>query len=514
MPSRDHRSAWIRWIPGILGAGALLLRIWGITRQSLWIDEMFSLKYAGLDAPLTWERIRLNLQGPLHALILNGWCGLFGWGELALRLPQAIASAATVPLLYLVARPVFGERRALAGAVALAINPFHIWYAQEVRNYTFAILCAVLAMGAIQKLDERGRLRDGALLAGSWVAGLLFNLSFAFQITASGLWGLVRFRRRGRTFLILAGAAAATVIALLPWEVEFFNRRIRSSHLLTLEPVPQEERLRGEATAPVIGIPYAAYAFSVGFSLGPSLRELRTDRSAESLRRHALPIAATGLVFGTLGLAGIVGWIRGGASKRLWLLALLVPILAAYLAATRNVKVFNPRYAAVALPAFAMLLADGAALLGPRRLGGLFAAGVIVLSGISIGQLRAEPRYWKEDARGATRVLRGELSPGDLVFVVGTWDPIYRYYWRGLREDRSIDRFFIPYRKGPEEGGEGGEGLAAIGRAKRTYVLFYRDDFHDPDGAWERFLDRRFEIDRRWEFPGVRIWRLGAGRIG
>ncbi len=515
MSRPSNRFARIPWIPVALGALALILRLWGLTRQSLWIDEMFSLKYAGLDTPLNWEGIRLNLQGPLHAVFLNGWCGLFGWGELAVRLPQAIASAVTAPLLYLVARPVFGQGRAIAGAALLAVNPFHIWYAQEVRNYTFAILCSVIAIGMIQRLDLHGRWRDAAGLAGSWIAGLLFNLSFAFHIAAAGIWGIARFRRRRRTLLCLGAAAASTLIALLPWEVEFFHRRIQPSHLLTLESVPQEERLRGEATAPAVGIPYLAYTFSVGFSLGPSLRELRVDRSAGTLHRHALPIAATGLVFGILGTAGLVGWIRGaGDRRRLWLLALIVPITAAFLVATRNVKVFNPRYAAVALPAFAMLLADGAALLGPRRWGGALVAGVLILSSVSIAQLQTQPRYWKEDARSATRVLRSEVGAGDLIFVVGTWDPIYRYYWQGLREDRSIDRFFIPHRTPPGEGAEAEEGLAAIARARETYVLFYRDDFHDPMGAWEGFLSERFDVDRRWEFPGVRIWRLGARRSG
>ena len=107
----------------LLSAAALALRLWGLTRQSLWIDEMFSLKYAQPGGALGWSQLRVNLHGPLHSALLHMWCGVAGWGELALRLPQALASAATVPLLFVVARPVFGERRALAGSIALALNP-------------------------------------------------------------------------------------------------------------------------------------------------------------------------------------------------------------------------------------------------------------------------------------------------------------------------------------------------------------------------------------------------------
>jgi mannosyltransferase len=494
----------------ILSVAALALRLWGLTRQSLWIDEMFSLKYARPGEALQWAHFLGNLHGPLHALLLHLWCGVAGWGELALRLPQALASAATIPFFYFAARPAFGERRALAGAIALTLNPFHIWYAQEVRNYAFLVLFTVLAIGAIQRLEAQGRLRSILGLAFSWIAGLLFNLSFLFHIGSAGLWGLIRMRRRPARIAALAAAAAITLLAMLPWGLEFYHERISQSYLLRLEPVPQEEKLRGEATAPVLALPYAAYAWSVGYSLGPSVRELRRSPSAQVLARHPIAVGATAICFGALGVAGLWSWLRAGDRKRLWLLCLVLPLALAFLAAARNVKVFNPRYVSVALPAYLMLLVDGAVVLRTRGLGGLLAAGAVVLSLVSIVQLQTQPGYWKEDARSAARVLRSEVVAGDLILVDGTWDPIYRYYWPGLREDRTIGRWFVPYREGPE-GLRGQEALAAVREARRTYVLFYRDDFHDPSGAWEAFLKERFPIDRTWEFPGARIWRLGAG---
>jgi 4-amino-4-deoxy-L-arabinose transferase-like glycosyltransferase len=494
----------------LLGVAALALRLWGLTRQSLWIDEMFSLKYAQPGQALHWSQLRENLHGPLHALLLHLWCGIAGWGELALRLPQALASAATVPLLFVVARPVFGPRRAAVGAIALALNPFHIWYAQEVRNYAFLVLFTVLALGAIQKVEEDDRLRSIPSLALSWIGGLLFNLSFAFHIASSTIWGIARMRARPARMAAIAAAGAITLLAMIPWGIEFYRQRVSQSYLLRLESVPQEERLRGEATAPALALPYAAYAWSVGYSLGPSVRELRRSPSAQVLARHPFAIGATAVCFGALGIVGLWSWVRDRGRRRLWLLCLLVPLLLAFLAASRNVKVFNPRYVSVALPAYVMLLADGAAAVRPRYLGIGLAAGALILSVSSIVQLQTQPRYWKEDARSAARVLRSEVAAGDLILVDGTWDPIYRYYWPGLREDRAIRRWFVPFREGPE-GPRAEEALAAVRGARRTYVLFYRDDFHDPDGAWETFLKERFPIDRAWEFPGARIWRLAGG---
>jgi hypothetical protein len=176
------------------------------------------------------------------------------------------------------------------------LNPFHIWYAQEVRNYSLMILFAILGLGAVMRVDDAvAPLRRVWGLAGVWIGGLLSNLSFSFQITAAGVWGLIRFRKRKPALLTMALAAAITLTACLPWIVQFYERRVMASHLLRLTPVPMSERIRGEASAPILGLPYAAYALSVGFSLGPSLRELRKTPSLEIAQDHPVAIAATAL---------------------------------------------------------------------------------------------------------------------------------------------------------------------------------------------------------------------------
>ncbi len=505
-----NSGPWAAATLALLTLAALALRLWGLTHQSLWIDEMFTLKYAGVDQSLTWENVRINLQGPLHSVLLHVWSSLFGWGEASIRLPQAIVSAATVPMLYAASRPVFGERRALLAAALLAVNPFHVWYAQEVRNYAFVIFLATLSLWVLQGIDGARRpLARVPALAATWLAGMLFNLSFAFHAAAGALWGAVRWRRDRARLAVLGLTGVVVVIALLPWEVGFYQRWVSKSYLLKTEPVPEEVKLRGEATAPVLGIPYAMYAFSVGFSLGPSLRELRRAPSPSTAAAHPWAVGATAVCFGTLAVAGGAQWIRGNdARRRLWLLALLVPLLLAFLAATRNLKVFNPRYVAVGLPIYMVALAEGVFALRPRWLGDGLLAGVAILCGVSLVQLHTEPRYWKEDARSAAKVLRAEMRPEDLLFVVGTCDPLTRYYWPELRSRHVVRRFEVPIRK-PPQGDLEREAVGAIEQPGRTFVLFYREDFHDPDGRWEAFLKDRFAIERRWDFVGTRVWLLG-----
>ena len=103
--------------------------------------------------------------------------------------------------------------------------------------------------------------------------------------------------------------------------------------------------------------------------------------------------------------------------------------------------------------------------------------------------MQTQPRYWKEDARSTAAVLRAEVKPGDLVFMIGGWDPIARYYWTALRDDPALRHYFPPYRVSPEQSpSDAAKALAEIRSANRTYVVFCRDDFEDPDGRWEAFL--------------------------
>ena len=163
-------------------------------------------------------------------------------GRVALRLPQALASAGTVPLLFVVARPVFGPRRALAGAIALALNPFHIWYAQEVRNYAFLVLFTVLALGAIQKLEEAGRLRSIPTLAFAWIGGLLFNLELPLPHHLLGHLGDRAHARAARA----AGGARGGRGDHAPGD-DPLGRRILSTARLAIVPAPPRiGSVRGE----------------------------------------------------------------------------------------------------------------------------------------------------------------------------------------------------------------------------------------------------------------------------
>lgn len=505
-----------------LTALALILRLVRLDAQSLWVDEAFSIKYAALWKPLTIEGLLDNLHGPLHALLLHGWVRLFGAGEWALRAPHALIGAMTVPLLYWALRPSVSHRVSLLSCALLAISPFHLWYSQEVRNYVLAMFFVVLSTGLFQRLWLRSGFSRAGLYGLACAGALWSNLACAFALVAHGAGRL--FARSGPGWRRLFVAWAIALVCLSPWLERFWRHRVEPSGALSIRSVAAEERLRGETTSPLLGIPYAYFVFSLGYSFGPSLDELRADpMELPSVLELAL-IAAAGVAFAVAACFGACR-LWSLPSGRLWVVLAIAPVLLTFGVSTRNLKVFNPRYACAALPAYLVVVAHGLSGLrvgGPGRAGAgrralqtLVAAGVLAPTGLSLAQYETSPRYWKEDARALSAHLQSHVGPNDLIFFVGTDEPLQQYYWRGIREgaggvrkadhgdwwDRPIEERFERFSE-------------LAGRAEVVYVAFLREEFVDPDDRWRAWLRENRPPREVVPFTGCEIWVLDGGASG
>ncbi len=513
--SRDPRRTEITAVAA-LSLGALFLRLVALAHQAIWVDETITLAYAGVFDTMYPRRLLLNLNGPFHALLLYYWSVLFGTGEWALRSLQAILGAATVPALYWALKPLGRPRVAWTACMLLALSPFHIWYSQEIRGYVLAMLMAVVSMGAFLRLEE-GRLRNWIVYAAAGILGLLSNLSFAFLLAAQGLAVLARGRAGRRLYRGLLLSWVLTCVALSPWMAEFYQRRLIPSGALELQPVAEEERLRGATTAPVLGIPYTYAAFALGFSYGPSLREYHTidQRGAMEVLRPYLPhMIWAALAFGIAAILGGFRLWRCGHAGRAWIWVLVVPVLLTFATASRNLKVLNPRYAAVAMPAFALAIAQG--ILAPRRQWARFLLGAAVLAptGVSLAQHFNEPRYAKEDARGIAAFLHQAAGEEDLVFIVGTDRPFRNYYWRrpGTElQGASIADAWHWLHLGKQERVERLE--EAMQGREQVFVVFLRPKDVDPHGNWKKHLEDTYPDAGVIPFTGSEVWVLDPAPV-
>src|SRR5512142_286309 len=100
----------------------------------MWGDEAYSVYSAHRSlAAITFEGAENDPHPPLYYYLLHFYMPLAGASELALRLFSVFPGVATIALIYLTGKRLFGVHTGLLAAVLAVIAPFDVYYSQEIR---------------------------------------------------------------------------------------------------------------------------------------------------------------------------------------------------------------------------------------------------------------------------------------------------------------------------------------------------------------------------------------------
>jgi mannosyltransferase len=220
-PARPRLARW--WPLAALTLLAAVLRLSTLDLQSFWYDEAFTPVH--VLHPSLWATLRAVSHSenspPLWYLIAWADSRVLGSGEIALRLPSALAGIAAVPVAWAIGAEIEGPstatvRRAAAACAALvAVNPLFVWYSQEARAYGLFVLTGALAMLCFLRTwrePTRGRMAAFALTG---ALALLTHYFAVFLLIPMALWLVWRSRTR-RVALPAIGVLALVGAALLP----------------------------------------------------------------------------------------------------------------------------------------------------------------------------------------------------------------------------------------------------------------------------------------------------------
>jgi len=133
-------------LPLLLLVIALILRLHDLGRQSLWNDEMFTLKLITLPWGEFLDRVmKHTAHPPLFFVMEKIVTMLTGISEAGLRFLPTLFGAATVPILYLFLRATWSKEAALIAGALATLSPYHLAYSQEARPYSLAMFFTALA---------------------------------------------------------------------------------------------------------------------------------------------------------------------------------------------------------------------------------------------------------------------------------------------------------------------------------------------------------------------------------
>lgn len=124
---------------------SLLLRIFWLDAESLWLDEGASVKFANLRIDEIIKSTKADAHPPLYYIILHLWIKIFGDSEASVRFPSVIFGVITVIILYKLCVKFWDNEVALLSSFLTGISVFQVFYSQEARMYALLCLLSVLS---------------------------------------------------------------------------------------------------------------------------------------------------------------------------------------------------------------------------------------------------------------------------------------------------------------------------------------------------------------------------------
>lgn len=449
---------------GALIACAALLRFAGIGAQSLWFDEAFSRHVSSLSPGDVIGLLRsVDSHPPLYYLMLSYWVRLLGSSEAALRALGATLSTLAVGGTWWLGRRLGGPAVGVIAGLLMAVAPFQVQVAQDARMYALLGLLLLASWIALLSAAEGRR--------GAWVAYViatvltLYTHYYAlFGLAGQVIYVLFGVPRARRSWLV---SQALVLLLFLPW-LPVLHDTVYRRGVLWLSFRPPVDW--GTVTAVLGMLSFGGHAF--GFAA------YFRDASAPVLHQLAVLIP-----FVILLVAGLVFHRRVGPA--LWPLVgyAMVPVAAVLIFSLRY-NVIYPRYFSFAQPAFALLLAGGMVWIGarvPSRHSRAALWGVVLIlvlvNGWVLNEYHTNARLFKQDWRGAARLVSAQAGPTDVVVVL-PWSAhlAFSYYFRGPHRVEFLTPAEIPskpsqhFRFGP--GADPGDRPFFRGLAERHEVLW------------------------------------------
>ncbi|MGW5420364.1 glycosyltransferase family 39 protein [Streptomyces sp. NPDC003943] len=366
-------------------AVALVCVLTRLGNRQLWFDE-YATWWASSLPSAAFGRLteHVDIVFVPYYTFMHAWTWLAGSSTTALRLPEALAMAASAGLVALVGRRLFTARVGVAAGLLFALLPTVARYGQEARPYAFAMFFSLLATVLLLRALERPSLRVWAGYALA-VALTGFSHLVALSVLAAHAVLVLRARRSGDPLAHWAFACAAVM-----------------------------------GTSVVVPMAYR--------STGQSGQIAWNDVSSRDLLWYASDLFGNWTVATTvLGLAVLGLWAAGRPSAvALATWALLPPVVTA--ATGEWLHLFLPRYLLFTVPAWTLLAAAGAvrvaglltvvgrgALWRRARATALVAAAVAGFVVLTLPALRSvrQDIPTEPDYAGAARLVKAGQRPGD-----------------------------------------------------------------------------------------------------
>jgi len=385
---------------------AFLLRGWNLHEQGFTADEVAELVKAHAPLPSILLDQDDDRFPPLYRLVLGLW--IRAWDtDLASRWLNVLCGVLAVGVAWRAGVELLGSPEGLWPALLLACCPFHIHYCREGRAYALYFLFCAIAIWALLRLARDRRWGNWTLLGLSSLAAIYTHYYAVPLLIAIWTMALVEAYRSKKLWRGIA-AAATVSLATLP-----------AAYLLwrALQDLPAGKLV---ATFDFGAWGYTYMSLVTGFTLGPSMRELRAVSTAEGIQQFLPWIILVGLILLLLSYHSLV---RLRDRKIIVGLAVLLLALIPIIGCAGNLTGvgFVYRYVSWLAFPFVLWLGAGAARCFLSRGALLATLALLLLNATALANRYYNVRYQGEDFRAVAQYLEKTISEPRPILVASPY---------------------------------------------------------------------------------------------
>lgn len=380
-----------------------------IGQKSMWFDEAHSVFFAKLPWSELWAVLSsMEANSGLYYVLLKFWL-VFGDSEFAVRALSALFAVASVPVLYALARRLFGVRAGLIAIILLSVNAFFIEYAQEARTYSLALFLVVLSSYLFVRVIEDPSNKK-------YFYGYVF-------ISAISVYA--------HFFAALVLIAQTLSVPFLPSNKFRIRQLLVADLLIAILLIPILYFIVIKDTGQITWIPKPSIHH---------LKRLFMDLSGDVGSNRYI----TGIYLLSCGIAiahAFVTLLRAGRSIETWRYAFILFWFGVPITLSFGISFFKPlfinRFLIVSLPGLVLLAGIGISLVKNKYLCSVPLILLIILSVTTIFK-DYYPKE-KENFREAVSYIHSNAQRGDgiLVYYHHTTIP-FEYYWSRLDSSPNI----------------------------------------------------------------------------
>lgn len=210
-------AIWTFLVAALMAAFYLVTSIYIAAHRLFWFDELFTLHIAQLPG---WTTIFTALSHgsdalpPVYYLVVRGFDSLFGPGDVAARLPSAIAMAVGLLVIFDCTRRLTDGLHGLI-ALSVATCSFLPYYGYEARSYAIYFMLAALSLW-VWTYSGASKRTSAILFGAVFFAGVCFHYYFVMCLAPYVVWELLRWKPGQRpSAKLIAGIVGSLIPVVL-----------------------------------------------------------------------------------------------------------------------------------------------------------------------------------------------------------------------------------------------------------------------------------------------------------